>query len=67
MELATKLIVEFSDSDRPAIAGRLSRAIDLHEVSDLIMRKVGKRPAFLTIVRGLAYAKVSLRYHSVGW
>ena len=56
METATRLIVEWEDQKTHCLAGRLTRPLDLHEVNDFLIKRLGKRPSMIVIIDGVAIA-----------
>ncbi len=55
-DTATKLVVEWEDHKHHALAGKFHGPLDIHEVSDFLIKKLGKRPSELTIVDRVAIA-----------
>lgn len=57
METATQLIVEWEDCETHCLTGQLKKPLDLHEVSDHLLHKTGKRPSRLEIIDRVAIAE----------
>lgn len=57
MDIATTLVIEYQDNRKVCRTAKLSRPMNLHEVSDLLAREEGKKPSVLTIVDGVAFAE----------